>query len=60
RKAASILATGAQAVVTANPGCLLQLRRYLDLPLYHPVQVVDASIRGKDLFAPNGPPTATR
>ncbi|MPZ88497.1 MAG: 4Fe-4S dicluster domain-containing protein, partial [Nitriliruptorales bacterium] len=51
RKAASILATGAQAVVTANPGCLLQLRRYLDLPLYHPVQVVDASIRGKDLFA---------
>ncbi len=49
RKADSILATGAQAVVTGNPGCLLQLRRYLDLPLYHPVQVLDAAIRGVDL-----------
>jgi glycolate oxidase iron-sulfur subunit len=50
RKAESIRSTGAQAVVTANPGCLLQLRRYLDLPMYHPVQVVDAAIRGIDLF----------
>jgi glycolate oxidase iron-sulfur subunit len=46
RKADAIRATGAQVVVTANPGCLLQLRRELDLPLYHPVQVVDAAIRG--------------
>jgi glycolate oxidase iron-sulfur subunit len=51
RKAAAIMATGAAAVVTANPGCLLQLRRYLDLPLYHPVQVLDASIRGAALPA---------
>jgi len=52
RKAAAILATGASAVVTANPGCMLQLRRYLDLPLYHPVQVLDAAIRGAGLPAP--------
>ena len=49
RKAAAIRATGAAAVVTANPGCLLQLRRYLDLPLYHPVQVLDAAISGTPL-----------
>jgi len=49
RKAAAIRATGAQVVVTANPGCLLQLRRELDLPLYHPVQVIDAAIRGVPL-----------
>jgi glycolate oxidase iron-sulfur subunit len=49
RKADGIRSTGAQAVVTGNPGCLLQLRRYLDLPLYHPVQVLDASLRGADL-----------
>jgi len=35
-------------VATANAGCLLQIRRYLDnrIPLVHPVQLVDASIRG--------------
>jgi glycolate oxidase iron-sulfur subunit len=49
RKADAIRATGAGAVVTGNPGCLLQLRRYLDLPLYHPVQVLDAALRGGEL-----------
>ncbi len=50
RKAANIAATDPDAVVTANPGCLLQIRRYLDrdLPLFHPIQLVDASIRGVD------------
>jgi glycolate oxidase iron-sulfur subunit len=35
-------------VVTANPGCLLQIGKHLgqDLPLLHPVQLLDASIRG--------------
>jgi glycolate oxidase iron-sulfur subunit len=36
-------------VLTANPGCLLQIGKYLDddaLPLLHPVQLLDASIRG--------------
>jgi glycolate oxidase iron-sulfur subunit len=35
-------------VVTANPGCLLQIGKHLgrDIPLLHPVQLLDASIRG--------------
>ncbi|WP_216093860.1 (Fe-S)-binding protein, partial [Streptomyces abyssalis] len=48
RKADNVRATAPDAVVTANPGCLLQISRHLDkqLPVLHPVQVVDASIRG--------------
>ena len=34
--------------MTANPGCLLQIGKHLDVdvPLLHPVQLIDASIRG--------------
>jgi glycolate oxidase iron-sulfur subunit len=48
RKADNILSTEPDAVVTANPGCLLQIGRHLDrgLPVLHPVQIIDASIRG--------------
>ncbi|MGH3311985.1 MAG: (Fe-S)-binding protein [Streptomyces sp.] len=48
RKAANVRAIAPDAVVTANPGCLLQIARHLDkpLPVLHPVQVIDASIRG--------------
>lgn len=51
RKAANILATGADAVVTGNPGCLLQIRTALQragrpLPVLHTVELLDASIRG--------------
>jgi glycolate oxidase iron-sulfur subunit len=62
RKAANIRAARPDLVVTANPGCLLQIRRHLasngspsaggaagvlpELPLLHPVQLLDASIRG--------------
>ncbi|GAA4889067.1 (Fe-S)-binding protein [Actinomycetospora straminea] len=48
RKADNIRGTGADVLVTANPGCLLQIRKYLDgeLPMLHPIQLVDASIRG--------------
>ena len=50
RKAAHILATGAQAYASANPGCLVQLsqalrRRRRPLPALHPIELVDASIR---------------
>lgn len=50
RKAATVAAVAPDALVTANPGCLLQLQRHLaiDMPLLHPVQVVDASLRGVD------------
>ena len=51
RKAENLLATGAQAIAAANPGCTLQLNAHLaaqgrELPVYHPVQLLDASIAG--------------
>jgi len=51
RKAQNCLATGAEAVVSANPGCLLQIRSGLrragrELPVLHMIELVDASIRG--------------
>ncbi len=48
RKAATITAVAPDAVVTANPGCILQIARHLgaEVPVVHPVQVVDASLRG--------------
>ncbi|MCY7364520.1 MAG: 4Fe-4S dicluster domain-containing protein [Frankiaceae bacterium] len=50
RKVEQIVTTLPDAVVTSNAGCLLQIRRYLDagVPLFHPIQLVDASIRGVD------------
>jgi glycolate oxidase iron-sulfur subunit len=52
RKAAQILATGAEAIVTGNPGCLLQIRSALEragrsLPVLHTIELIDASIRGE-------------
>ena len=52
RKVENLLTTDAQAVLSANPGCLLQLmsglrRRGLKaMPAFHMVEVLDASIRG--------------
>ncbi len=51
RKVENIVATGPDLIATGNAGCLLQLRRYLaergeTLPLYHPIQLIDFSIRG--------------
>ena len=45
-----MLATGAQAYASANPGCLVQVSNALrrakrPLPALHPVELVDASIR---------------
>jgi glycolate oxidase iron-sulfur subunit len=50
RKAATVAAVAPDALVTANPGCILQLKRHLavEMPLLHPVQVVDASLRGRN------------
>ena len=50
RKAANVLATGAQAYASANPGCLVQVsgalrRARRPLPALHPIELVDASIR---------------
>jgi glycolate oxidase iron-sulfur subunit len=52
RKVENLLTTGAQAVLSANPGCLLQLMQGLrrrgmkTMPAFHMVEVLDASIRG--------------
>lgn len=52
RKVAHLLATHADAVVSANPGCLLQLSSGLrrsgqkELPAFHMIELLDASIRG--------------
>jgi glycolate oxidase iron-sulfur subunit len=54
RKAANIKSVDPDMIVTANPGCLLQIRRHLGSddavdhpPLLHPIQLLDASIRGE-------------
>ena len=62
RKAGNVRATGAELLVTANPGCLMQidsaLRRSAQgapsrdgraIALAHTIQVLDASIRGADI-----------
>jgi glycolate oxidase iron-sulfur subunit len=52
RKVGHLLDTRSQAVVSANPGCLLQLMSGLrrrgerTLPAFHMVELLDASIRG--------------
>ena len=59
RKARNVLATGAELLVTANPGCLMQVAASLDrlggrVALAHTVEVLDASLRGHSV------PTMTR
>jgi glycolate oxidase iron-sulfur subunit len=51
RKARDVLATGADLLVTANPGCLMQIAASVQriggtIGLAHTAQVLDASIRG--------------
>ncbi|MDU0314371.1 heterodisulfide reductase-related iron-sulfur binding cluster [Phycicoccus sp. M110.8] len=51
RKATNVVATGAELLVTANPGCLMQVRTSLEragaaMAMAHTIEVLDASIRG--------------
>jgi glycolate oxidase iron-sulfur subunit len=51
RKASAITSTGAQLLISANPGCALQISAALAargavLPMSHVAEVLDASIRG--------------
>ena len=51
RKAANVLATEPDAYASANPGCLVQVSQALGragrpLPALHPVELLDASLRG--------------
>jgi glycolate oxidase iron-sulfur subunit len=55
RKAAAVAATGADVLVTANPGCLMQIASAMrrsggTVALAHTAEILDASIRG----APTG------
>ena len=54
RKARNVVTTSADAVVSSNPGCLLQLQSGLaqvgrPLPTLHLVELLDASIQGRPL-----------
>jgi glycolate oxidase iron-sulfur subunit len=54
RKAENLLGTGAEAVAAGNPGCTLQIAAHLEalgkaLPVYHPMEILDASISGRRL-----------
>jgi glycolate oxidase iron-sulfur subunit len=55
RKAANVAATGADVYSAANPGCLVQVSTYLrrsgrGLPAVHPIELLDASMRGRGRF----------
>jgi len=60
RKVRNIASTSAQAVVTANPGCILQIQaglrtRGLDLPVLHLVEVLDRAYSSEGAStAPSG------
>jgi glycolate oxidase iron-sulfur subunit len=56
RKAAAVLATGADVYAGANPGCLVQVASALrragrPLPSVHAVELLDYSLRGLDVGA---------
>jgi glycolate oxidase iron-sulfur subunit len=49
RKAEALIATGADAIAAANPGCTLQITAHLDklghpLPVYHPMELLHLSM----------------
>ncbi|MGV2829254.1 (Fe-S)-binding protein [Myxosarcina sp. GI1(2024)] len=51
QKVANLANTGAKLIASANPGCALQIKKHLaarkiDLPLLHPIELLDYSIRG--------------
>jgi glycolate oxidase iron-sulfur subunit len=51
RKLQHILTTGANAVITSNAGCIMQIAREANerghkLPVYHPMELLDWSYRG--------------
>jgi len=54
RKVNNLLNTGAKLIVSANPGCSLQIQKHLhqqgkQMPLVHPMELLDYSIRGETL-----------
>jgi len=53
-KAQNLVNTGAALIASPNPGCSLQIQQHLQkqghpLPLMHPIELLDRSIRGEKL-----------
>jgi glycolate oxidase iron-sulfur subunit len=51
QKVSNLINTGADLIASANPGCSLQIKKHLNLeheflPLFHPIELLDYSIRG--------------
>ena len=53
RKAANLTAAGADMIAAANPGCALQIARYLDdpVPILHPIELLAASLAGRTVVS---------
>lgn len=52
QKAQNLLNTGADLITSANPGCTLQISKYLQgktISVMHPMELLDYSIRGEKL-----------
>jgi glycolate oxidase iron-sulfur subunit len=54
QKVTNLVNTGASLIASANPGCSLQISKHLaeqgkDVPVYHPIELLDLSIRGVHL-----------
>ncbi|MBD1894569.1 (Fe-S)-binding protein [Coleofasciculus sp. FACHB-129] len=54
QKVENLLNTGAELIASANPGCTIQISKHLELqekaiPIMHPVELLDLSIRGVKL-----------
>ncbi len=56
-KVTNLVNTGAKAIASPNPGCALQIQQHLrrqghSLPLFHPMELLDKSIRAEALDLP--------
>ncbi len=54
QKVENLMNTGAKLIASPNPGCALQIKKHLELqgktmPLYHPIELLDLSIRGEKI-----------
>jgi glycolate oxidase iron-sulfur subunit len=54
QKVTNLVNTGARIIASANPGCSLQISKHLaaqgqQVPVYHPIELLDMSIRGVKL-----------
>jgi glycolate oxidase iron-sulfur subunit len=55
QKVQNLLNTGADVIASANPGCTLQINKYLQqgekrISIMHPIELLDYSIRGEKLL----------